>query len=350
MDKLNSFINFTISKGDIPRVSDIIEYATREKLNLKRAEIVKCLRTNPIYVDNLHQEREKKRSRKQRPIISNSLGNLHADLGYFSVVREYETPKTFRHGFFIAKDILSRFVYVELLRGPKSAENLIKVLQKIFAKHKLAHPDYPIQSISFDKEPAMMSKLVQKFLKENNVKFYYFEFSSTKAKVAEGAIKLIRTEIQRMIKFDQRKRWWNILQTAADSLNKKEILIQNKKTGYRPIDLTKDTLKPFLEKVHKLVPGYYFGQFRLPPQLFKFKFEIGTIVRPKIIITSSQVIGNKTSQVNLSPQRFKIFSHEPFITADLNIRRGYKCLNLSTEELVFFSEEDLALSDGDFYK
>ena len=68
-------------------------------------------------------------------------------------------------------------------------------------------------------------------------------------------------------------------------------------------------------------------------------------MRPKIITTSSQVIGNKTSQVNLSSERFKILEQVPFITTDLSIRRGYKCINTLTEEIEIFSEEDLALSN-----
>lgn len=344
MEKIEEFIQESLKRGDVPRATDVLEFAAKSEIKIKRKDILRLLRLNPIYNDNLHQEREKKRSRKQRPIISNSLGNLHGDLGYFPVVREYETPKTFRYGFFVAKDVLSRFVYVELMRGPKSSENLIRVLKRILLKHNLHHPDYKIQSISFDKEPAMMSKKVQEFLKENGIKFYYFEFSATKAKVAEGAIKLLRTDIQRMIKFDNKLKWWNVLENAADSLNRKEIVINNKKTGFRPVDLTIDTVGSFLKRVHKLVPGYYFGQFRLPPQLFKFKFNIGEIVRPKIITTSSQVIGNKTSQVNLTTDRFKILSQEPFVTTDLSIRKGYKCINLQTQEIEIFSEEDLALS------
>ena len=344
MEKVLNFIDVNLKLGNVPRISDVQEFAKRENIKVKRGAIVKLMRLHPIYIDNLHQEREKKRSRKQRPIISNSLGNLHADLGYYSVVREYETPKSFRYGFFVAKDVLSRFVYVELMMGPKSAANMVRVLKRILAKHKKYHPDYPIQSISFDKEPAMMSHEVQKFLKENGIKFFYFEFSATKAKVAEGAIKLLRTDVQRLSKMDNRKRWWNLLQPAADNLNKKEIILHGKRTGFRPVDLTVDTLKAFLKKVHKLVPGYYFGQFRLPPQLFKFKFQVGEIVRPKIISTSSQAIGKKTSQVNLEADRFKILLHVPFVTTDLNIRRAYKCINIRTEEIEIFSEEDLALS------
>lgn len=343
MEKLSNFVDFNLKRGNVPRVSDVIEYAKKKGIEFKRSNIVDLMRLHPIYIDNLHQEREKKRSRKQRPIISNVLGNLHADLGYYSVVREYKTPKTFQYGFFVAKDVLSRFVYVELMMGPKSASNMIRVLKRLLLKHEKIH-NYKIQSIGFDKEPAMMSHQVQNFLKSMGIKFVYFEFSATKAKVAENAIKLIRTDVQRLINKDKRQRWWNLLQKVADNLNKKEIILNGKRTGYRPIDLTLDNVKDFVKRVQKIMPGYYFTQFNLPPQLFKFKFEIGNFVRPKIIATNSQAIGKKTSQVNLVSDKFKILLQVPFVTSDLNIRKSYKCINTRTDEIEIFSEEDLALS------
>ena len=81
--------------------------------------------------------------------------------------------------------------------------------------------------------------------------------------------------------------------------------------------------------------------------MFHFKFNIGEIVRPKIITTSSQVIEHKTSQVNLESTRFKIESCIPFITTDFNIRKAYKCRNIATTDIQIFNEEDLALAhDG----
>lgn len=350
MIEIEEFINENYKRGQIPRLSDILEFANRIKLKASRSEIVKLVRLNPLYQSNLHQEREKRRSGKQRPILANSLGSLHADLGFFSVVREYETPKTFRYGYFVAKDVLSRFIYVELMKGPKSADNMIKVLKRLLENHKLHHPDYKIQSISFDKEPAMMSKKVQSFLKQEGIQFFYFEFSSSKAKVAENGIKLLRTDVQRMLNFDPSLRWWNILQAAADNLNRKEIIIRGKKTGFRPIDIGVGNVQEFVNKIYKQVPGYYFTQFTLPHQMFHFKFDVGEIVRPKLITTSSQVIGLKTSQVNLESTRFKIESRIPFITTDFSIRKAYKCRNITTTDTQIFNEEDLALAhDGKIF-
>lgn len=346
MEKINQFIEENFKRGEVARVVDILDFAYRNKLSVKKSQILKALKLNPIYTDNLHQERDKKRSGKQRPILTNSLGNLHADLGYYSIVREYSTPPTFQYGFFVAKDVLSRFIYVELMLGPKSADNLIKVLKRLLIQHKTHHPDYDIKSISFDKERAMMGKRVRAFLKEKNISFFYFELSATKAKVAENGIRLLRTDVQRLQNEDLtgKARWWNLLPKAAASLNNKEIIIRGKHTGFRPVDINLSNVKSFIKIVHKLVPGYYFAQFNLPRQLVKYKFQIGDIVRPKIITSSAQVLGIKTSQVNLDINRFQILDQFPFISTDLSIKNSYKCINLKTEEVDFFSEEDLALS------
>ena len=48
-----------------------------------------------------------------------------------------------------------------------------------------------IVSISFDREPGIMSHKVQSFLREKNIQFHAFDFSVSKAKEAEGAIHLL---------------------------------------------------------------------------------------------------------------------------------------------------------------
>jgi len=346
MEKVESFITNLLKGGNVPRVRDVYDYVKREKLGIKKNKIDQLIRLNPVYTANVHQERDKKRFGKQRPIISNVLGNLHADIGYYPVVRAHPTPKLFQHGFFVAKDILSRFIYVELMNGPKSADNLIKVLKRLFIQHKKYHPDYNIISISFDKEKAMMGHKVRAFLKSKQVQFFYFEMSATKASVAENGIRLLRTDVERILKSDLTglKRWWKELKTAAKSLNNKLIYFKNKSTGFTPNTINSKNANEFLENLQKLVPGNYFSQFSMPTGMGKYKFPIGSIVRPKLITSSTALIGQKTSIVNLDTTRLKILDQYPFITTNLYLKNCYKCLNIETGEIDIFTEEDLALS------
>ena len=62
-------------------------------------------------------------------------------------------------------------------------------------------------------------------------------------------------------------------------------------------------------------------------------------------MTSSAVIGNKRSETNLTDQIFRIIEQKPFVTKRLSIGKGYRCLNLRTGEVEFFSETDIVPTD-----
>ena len=84
--------------GDVPRISDIVRYAQEKKYKLKRKAIVERVQLHPTYMFNMDQHRIKARSNKNRPILGMSLGRLHADIGFFTKSREYETPPRYPGG------------------------------------------------------------------------------------------------------------------------------------------------------------------------------------------------------------------------------------------------------------
>ncbi len=165
-----------------PRFTDVYDYAYRVMgfKTLKKSTLQKALRLFPGYEINARQSRFPKFVGKQRPILVNSVGNLHCDLGFFAITREYETPVTFRSGYLVAKDILSRFTYVSILHKTKSAESLQKAFNDIFKQFKVQNNGKKVLSVAFDKEPAIMGKVMQNFFKEKNVAFYAFENSIEK--------------------------------------------------------------------------------------------------------------------------------------------------------------------------
>ena len=128
-----------------------------------------------------------------------------------------------------------------------------------------------------------------------NISFHAFDLSSSKAKFAEGAIRLIREKMAVLMRRNNPKdRWWNLLDVVVDNLNRQQIVVNGKKIGrYTPRDVNSKTVKDFVGILHKKVPAYYFGQFDIAPDLVKFKYEVGTLVRAKLIVTSSEVVGNK---------------------------------------------------------
>lgn len=341
---LNSWLDKRLSLGNAPRTKEIIEYALREKLGLTRSQIRKTVRLHPSYHMSSHQQREKLSSRKDRLILTNSLGQLHCDIGFFPIVRQYETPKTFRHGFLVARDVLSRYVYLQLLGNAKTTKTLIGVFEKILNHHKKVHPDYPVISISFDREPAIASKEMGRYLAQNHIKRYLFKVSRSKAKIAENAIRIVRNKVERLMVNNPRRRWWNLLPDVARDMNAEEIVIEGRKTGFAPEEINTSNLKTFLKRVKTLVPSYYFAQFRIPPPLIKYKFQLGDIVRPKSILASSEVIGVKRSQQNLESQTYTVTSYQPFVTKDLQARPGYLCVDTTYGDREWFAEQDIALS------
>jgi len=307
-------------EGRVPRLSDVLDQAVKGfgYRNLKRTSIARQLRLHPYYHMNFKQTRGQHRAGRYRPIVVNHLGVLHADIGYFSKSRHFETPSTFQAGYLIAKDV------------------------------QYGSDGHRITSISFDREPGIMSHKVQLYLREKKIQFHAFDFSVSKAKAAEGAIQLLRTTMTRMLApLDESKRkWWpNVAQCAA-SLNESPIVIDGKRLNWRPVDINKHNLADFLADLYKAVPVQFFAQFAVAPQLVSFKYSVGTVVRPKLLVTSSAVIGIKRSEVNLEQQAFIITEQIAYVARNFKIGRAYRCSNLATREEEIFDEWDLAESES----
>ena len=111
-----------LQMGDIPRIIDVVTFAKENKLKVKRKEIVEQIQLHPTYMWNMEQKRQKANSNKFRPILGVALGVLHSDIGFFSKSRNYSTPVTYQSGYLVARDVLSKFTYVMIL---KKIEKLI---------------------------------------------------------------------------------------------------------------------------------------------------------------------------------------------------------------------------------
>ena len=336
------------SKSEIPRVDDVIRYTynTLGFKHLKPNQIARRLRLHPAYLMSSSQTRGRQRSRRYRPIVTNTLGMLHGDIGYFSIKREYETPITYRAGYLVLRDVLSRYMYVAILRKTKSAESMIRAFKEILEKHKAAFGEtgHKVISVSFDMETSVMSKKVQDFLSDNNIAFHAFKFSASISKMAENAIKQIRSTMAKLLKKHPEQRWWWELENIVDVLNHREIMIRGKRLGWRPRDVTKSTLKEFLRDLQKANPVHMFSQYEIVPQSVNFKYPVNTVVRPKLIVTSSAVIGEKRSEVSLESDPFIVTEHIAYVNARFEIGRAYRCANKRTQQVEIFDEDDLAES------
>lgn len=338
------------TKSDVPRVSDVVRhaYSVLGFRNLKSGEIGRRLRLHPAYLMSSSQTRGKSRWRRYRPIVSNTLGLLHGDIGFFSVRREYETPVTFRAGFLVLRDVVSRFTYATILRRNRKADEMVRAFQRIFQQHAEAFGvgpgSYRIKSISFDKETSVMSKKVQEFLTQNHIAFHAFQYSSSKSKFAEGAIRLIRTKMARLTAIYPEARWWDLLQGVVDNLNNQLLVIRGKELKWRPREVNAETLDLFRQELFKADRAQFFAQYGISPQLVSFKYPVGSVVRPKLIVTSSAVVGEKRSEVSLVRDAFVVTEHLAYVNARFEVGRAYRCANRSTREEEIFDEHDLAES------
>jgi hypothetical protein len=334
----------------VPRLSDVVEQAGRRfGFNvLSRRAISAALRRHPYYHLSSHQMKGPRRVGRYRPIVCNQLGVLHADIGFYSKRREFETPKTFQSGFLIAKDVLSRFVYLVVLRGNRTAAEMERAFGVLLQQHeaKFGPDGHKIVSISFDKETSVMSHRVQSFFRSRFISFHGFEMSHSKSKMAENVIRLLRTTVARLMvrESPSERKWWRFVDKGVASLNSLPIEIDGQHIGWAPADVNKYNLKTFLRVLHRKVPVFYFAQFEIAPQLVKFAFSVGSVVRPKLLATSSAQIGVKRSEENLTKDRFRIEQQVPYVARNYSVGRAYRCVNLRTRQIEVFDEWDLALS------
>ena len=345
------------SESGVPRVDDVVRhaYTVLGYRDLKRADIAKRLRLHPAYLMSSSQTRGKKRWKRYRPILANALGHLHGDLGFFAVRREYETPVTFQAGYLILKDVLSRFTYVTILQRTKSAESMVRAFQDVLEQHaRFFGPEngsssssgghHRILSIAFDQETSVMSKKVQDFLRDNHIAFHPFQYTASKSKMAEGAIKLVRKAMARLLWNQPKRRWWRLMDKVVAILNNQLIRVNNRTLPWRPVDVNKRNLAQFRRALHKADPVRFFGQYELSSRHVRFKYPEGSIVRPKLIVTSSAVVGEKRSEVSLEADAFVVTRQLAYVNARFEVGRAYRCTNRRTGQEEIFDQDDLAAS------
>ncbi len=353
VEVVKKWLEERLRAGDVPRLGDVFEMTKREKLGLKRKDVRAVLEGNETYMFNLPQQRTRASSRRWRPVLATNLGYLHGDIGFFSKSRHYETPKTYQAGFLICKDTLSRFTYLILLRKNRKGDEMVRAFETLLSLHRAAGHTHPIRGISFDRERSVVSKKVQSFLKSNGIKFTAFKMSRSKAKFAEGGIRIVRETMARLERQLQKeskgeatkKRWWNLLSRVADILNGREIVVEGKRLGFSPLDIREDNLNQFFESLYKASPALAAAQFRIDSRFVTFKYTVGTYVRAKLIVTSSAVIGEKRSETNVTEEVFRIEEAFPHVTKRMTIGKSYKCVDVRTGQEEIFDEDDLVPTD-----
>ena len=353
LELLMQWVTQKVKENTPPRFSDVMlqAYSVMGFTSLKQAAIKRALRLHPAYNLNAPQALKKKRWGRERPIIVKILGCLHGDIGFFPIVEEYTTPPTYRSGFLVCKDVLSRFSYISILQKTRDAESMVRALDDIRLQFEKQNPGSQIVSLAFDKERSVVGKIFQAYLKEHDISFHAFQNTRSKSKMAEGEIRIIRGQVRKM-RFNPEQRWWRLIDDAVWALNQQPIRINSryikKSKGegggfYTPANVDTSNLKDFISKIEKAAPAYYFNQFMVDPKMLNFKYEVGMLVRQKLIASSSAVIGEKRSDIALGNTVFVITKLLAYVSRALTPEQLYICENITNNlDEEAFDEDEIA--------
>jgi hypothetical protein len=180
---------------------------------------------------------------------------------------------------------------------------------------------HKIVSISFDKEPSVMSKQVQTFFRRHFISLHGFEMTNSKSKMAENVIMLLQTTLAWLMTSlaPAQQNWWLHICQGVPSLNGMPLGIDRKHFDWSPANINRSNLEEFLQELHHKVPVYYFAKFEIAPQLLKFKFSVGSMFWPKLLATSAAQIGIKRSAVNLAKDQFQIEEPIAYVARNVSV-------------------------------
>ena len=192
----------------------------------------------------------------------------------------------------------------------KNIQDIKPCFQKIFMKNK---PKY----IWSDKEPAFLSKEMQQFFKDNNVKIYYTN-SLLKAVVIERFNRSLRELMMKEFVKNNNIIWYNILPKLIKIYNN----IYHSNIKIKPIEVNKNNEKYIKENI------YTYNKTSKNP-----KFKLGDLVR--ISLKRRDIFDKPSSNIKWSEELFKIYS----INRSNVITYKIKDLNDNIIDGIFYQQE-----------
>ena len=206
-------------------------------------------------------------------------------------------------------DVFSKIAYAFPLKS-KKIQDIKACFKKISMKNK---PEY----IWSDKESAFLSKEMQQFFKDNNVKIYNTN-SHLKAVVIERFNRSLRELMLKESVKNNNTVWYNILPKLIKIYNNK----YHSTIRIKPIEVNKSNEKYIKENV------YTFNKTNKNP-----KFEIGDLVR--ISLKRRGIFNKPSSNIKWSEELFKIYS----INKSNVITYKIKDLNDEIIKDIFYQQE-----------
>ena len=206
-------------------------------------------------------------------------------------------------------DVFSKIAYAYPIKS-KKIQDIKASFQKIFKNNKP-------KLIWSDREPSFLSKEMQQFFKDNNVKIYHTN-SHLKAIVIERFNRSLRELMMKEFVKNNNTVWYNILPKLIKIYNNR----YHSTIKMKPIEVNKNNEKYIKENIYT-----YDKTTKIP------RFEIGDLVR--ISLKRRPIFDKPSSNIKWSEELFKIHS----INKSNVITYEIKDLNDEIIEGIFYERE-----------
>ena len=264
---------------------------------------------NNFTMEDLSNELNKATINKfeRQKVIVNYINEIHStdlvDMSQYSKMN-----KGYKY-IFTNIDVFSKIAYAFPLKT-KKIQDIKPCFEKIFEKNK---PKY----IWSDKESAFLSKEMQQFFKNNNVKIYHTN-SHLKAVVVERFNRSLRELMMKEFVKNNNTVWYNILPKLIKIYNNR----YHSTIKMKPIQVNKSNEKHIKENI------YTYNKTTKNP-----KFKIGDLVR--ISLKRRLIFDKQSSNIKWSEELFKIHS----INRSNVITYKIKDLNNEIIDGIFYEKE-----------
>ena len=264
---------------------------------------------NNFTMEDLSQELNKPTINKfpRQKVIVNHINEIHStdlvDMSQYSKIN-----KGYKY-IFTNIDVFSKIAYGFPLKS-KKIQDVKPCFEKIFKNNK---PKF----IWSDKEPAFLSKEMQKFFKDNNVKIYHTN-SHLKSVVIERFNRSLRELMMKHFTKNNNTVWYNILPKLIKMYNNR----YHNTIKMKPIQVNKSNEKYIKENI------YTYNKTNKNP-----KFKINDLVR--ISLKRRDLFDKPSANIKWSEELFKIHS----IKKSNVITYKIKDLNDEIIEGIFYERE-----------
>ena len=264
---------------------------------------------NNFTMENLSQELNKPTINKfeRQKIIVNHINEIHStdlvDMTQYSKIN-----KGYKY-IFTNIDVFSKIAYSYPIKS-KKIQDIKPCFEKIFQKNK---PEY----IWSDKEPAFLSKQMQQFFKDNNVKIYHTN-SHLKAVIIERFNRSLRELMMKHFTKNNNTIWYNILPKLIKIYNDR----YHSTIKMKPIEVNKSNEKYIKENVYT---------YNKTSKTSKFK--VNDSIR--ISLKRRPIFDKSSTNIKWSEELFKIHS----INRSNVITYKIKDLNNEIIDGIFYEKE-----------